>query len=135
MKKRHLVLVFFFQNIFYIFSFSQGYLKDTLFVESVSFNATTIIRVTCPEFEQNFEKSIKIKILTNKDSLFNLDSFLNGVHYEKRNSEIDVRAKFIYVRKDCTRREICMSKFDIVVDGRLVRRNRRFWAYLKSMVK
>lgn len=133
MKIKFKLVLLFLQTFFCIHSFAQSRLQDTLYVESVSFNSTSIVQISCPKFEEDFGNNIKFKIVTNEDTLSSLNLFLNKARYKKTNNGIDVRAKFIYTKKDGTRTEICMSRFYIMVDGRVVKGNTKFFNFLKGL--
>lgn len=121
--------------LFFFQSFAQVHSGDTLYVESVSFTIETIISVPCTNFEQNFDDRIKLNVVTNKDTLAIFDSFLRMAKYQKRTSDIDVRAKLLYHREDGTSIKICMSKFDIIIDGRLMKENRKFYDFLRRLAR
>ena len=108
--------------------------KDTLYAESVSFTTESIISISCPDFEENFDKYIKFNLVTGKDTLAILDSFLRKVRYAKKDHNVDVRAKFIYHKEDGTQHKICMSRFYILIDGRLIKDDKRFFSFLKALI-
>ena len=121
------------QAFFCTYTFAQSRLQDTLYVESAPFNSTSIVQISYPRFEEDFCNNIKFKIVVNEDTLSNLNLFISKARYKRTNNGIDVRAKFIYIKKDGTKTEICMSKFYIMIDGRLVKGNTRFFNFLKRL--
>jgi hypothetical protein len=114
-------------------SFAQRQKTDTLYIESVNFRTETGASVSCINFEESFENRIKVAILTSNDTLNILDSFLSRVKYPDKYEDVDVRAKFIYKKQSGTMQRICMSKFDIVVDGRLIEYDKSFFSFLKGL--
>ena len=133
MKIQLLLLLILFNAYFYNSCFAKNLSKDTLFVESVSFNTESIIRISCPDFERNFEKSIQFKVVTNKDTLAILDSFIRKARYATSSDDIDVRAKIIYEKEDGTSVKICINKFDVIIDGRLTKKSKVFLSFLRSL--
>lgn len=87
----------------------------------------------CVNFEDNFKNQIKLNVITSKDTLSILDSFLQKVRYTNKTNDIDVRAKFIYHKGDGTTCKICMSKFYIQVDDRQIKYNKDLFAFLKGL--
>jgi hypothetical protein len=116
-----------------ILSLGQTQQNDTLYVESVNFYTETTMSVSCLSFEESFGKSIKFDVLTNKDTLAILNSFLSNVRYARKSQDLDVRAKFIYEKSDGTKWKICMSRFDILIDNRLIKGDKRFFMFLKGL--
>ena len=66
------------------FCFSQEIGQKKIHVESTNFNAQTLIRVTCIEFEQSFEGYIKVKEIDDQDTIQKLDVFLQKVKYSRK---------------------------------------------------
>lgn len=132
MKQLMLSLLGFF---FYFQCFAQVHSGDTLYVECVSFNIESIISVPCTSFEENFGDRIQLNVVTNKDTLAIFESFLRGAKYQKRTHDIDVRAKFLYHKEDGTSIKICMSKFDIIIDGRLMKESRKIYDFLRRLAR
>ena len=60
--------------------------------------------------------------------------FLQGIKYIKKNREIDVRAKFIFLENN-TPVIICTDGFEIQVNGRLIKRNEKFTNFLKNLIR
>lgn len=114
-------------------SFAQSQKTDTLYIESVNFRTETGASVSCINFEESFGNRIKFAILTSKETLSILDSFLGRVKYPDKYEDVDVRAKFICKKQNGTIQRVCMSKFDIVVDGRLIEYDKQFFSFLKGL--
>jgi len=133
MKAQFFLFFVFFTTFFCTYSFSQGPSKDSLYVESVDFKTLTFARISCGDFATNFKNRIKFKIINNVDTTVMLDSFLNKVKYARTSSDIDVRAKFVYDKRNGIKITVCTNGNDVLVDGRLIRRNNKFVDFLRSL--
>jgi len=131
-------IIFFLSALFCIIlstsCFSQGIGQKRISVASTDFSTLTNVRVTCSEFENSFTGRIKVKEIDNMDTIQRLDFFLEKLRYVKRNEDIDARAKFVYEKGNGEKVKICISKFDIVVDGRLIKTNENFLGFLRSLI-
>jgi hypothetical protein len=134
MKNKSLYFFIFFNAFLCIDALSQGQSKDTLYVESVSFNIMTFSSISCGNFATNFQDRIKLRIISNKDTISMLDSFLDKVVYAKKNNDVDVRAKFSFERENKSEIIICSSGYEVLVDGRLVKHNNKFTSFLKALI-
>jgi len=116
-----------------ISTLAQSPKPDTLYIESVNFRSETAASIDCVNFEHNFENRIQFAVLTNRDSLDILETFLGRIKYSHKVEDIDVRAKFLYKKRNGTTLRICMSKFEIMVDGQLIKYDNRFYSFLKGL--
>ena len=115
-------------------SFSQQHIEQRkIFVSYVEFNGFTNVRVSCSRFENDFARRIKSRKIDNIDTIQLLELYLKNARFKKDFEEIDARAKFIYQGSDGRRFEICISRFDVVVNGMMVKRNRKFLTFLKGL--
>jgi hypothetical protein len=75
-----------------------------------------------------------LNIINAKDSIQMLDWFLKKIKFAQKKESIDVRAKFIYEKGDNSKIEICIDSFNVVVNGSLIKPDRKFLGFLKSLV-
>lgn len=133
MKGLAFLLSFFFCVILSNFSFSQDVYRERIYLESTDFDVYTNVRVSCAEFEKDFAGRIKVKDIEDVDTIQRLNVFLQKIKYSRKGEDIDTRAKFVYDKGNGEKIRICMSKFDIVVDGRLVKHNVKFFSFLRRL--
>lgn len=113
---------------------SQVLGKKVLYIKSVNFSLLTDSRWDCEEFKKSKSNLIKSQVVTREDSLLLLDSFIRESSYLKKDDEIDTRAQFSYEKNSDMTITICINRFDVLVDGKKVKNNAGFLAFLKSMV-
>ena len=135
MKTRTYLLLIFIFGVSSNVTYSQDTGKKAIYLESTSFGTLTNIAVTCQEFENSFAERIKAREIESVDTIKMLDSFLRTVRYSKKTEDIDVRAKFIYDNGNGVRIRICMSKFDVMIDNRLVKHNAKLYNFLRELIK
>jgi len=116
----------------YHYSFCQGKDSTGVYVMGAPFDMMAWARISCEKFGSTQPPWMKYSHVIHKDTLAILDSFLEKVKYVKHN-EIDVRAKMIYIRADKLRTIICMNDNDIMINGRLIKRDEKFIAFLRSL--
>jgi hypothetical protein len=135
MKTRIYILLIFVFNMVLNRASSQVIGKKALYIESANFGTLTSIAITCQEFEVSFAGRIAATEVESVDTIKMLDSFLQSVRYSKKSDDIDVRAKIIYDKGNGERVRICISKFDIMIDGRLVKYNNKFYNFLRGLTR
>jgi hypothetical protein len=129
------VSVLFFLLIFqftYNYSFCQEKDSTGVYVTGASFDMMTWAAIPCEKFGSDHAPWLKYSHVTHKDTLAMLDSFLGKVEYVSH-YEIDVRAKMIYIKADKVRTVICMNDGGIMINGRLIKRDERFIAFLRGL--
>jgi hypothetical protein len=114
-------------------SFSQANKKDTLYVERIDQNILTVCRISCSHFATSFSSIIKFSTITNNDTINILKSYIGNIKYTKKYNEVDVRAKYIYESKEGSNIEICTDGYQILIEGRAIKPNDKFSAFLKSL--
>lgn len=116
----------------YSYSFCQEKDSAGIYVAGAPFYMTTWARITCEKFGSSHAPWMKYRHILNQDTLVLLDTFLKKIKYQRKNNEIDVRAKMVYVRSK-GRTSICMNLNDIMINGRLIERNEPFVDFLISL--
>jgi hypothetical protein len=115
------------------FSFGQTFGKDTVFIFSTNFNATTIIAIPCDEFATQFENRIKASEVYASDSIAMLKQFIKKSKFYRKQGkfEPDTRGKLIY-----NEFEICVDHFQISINGQVVKRkrNKKFLKFILSLI-
>jgi hypothetical protein len=56
-----------------------------------------------------------------------------NMRFKRRNSGVDTRAKIIYASAGDSS-IICLNLFDVIVNGKMVTRNKNFVDFLKSLI-
>lgn len=122
--------------LFSIFSFGQPIEKESILILSVNFHTTTIVSVPCENFTIQFDGQIKINKVNAKDSIAILDKFLKSIRFIKNGREIniDTRAKIIYKNKLDKEVTICTDGFNLLISGRVVKRNKPFIKFILSLI-
>ncbi|SRR5260221_8821350 len=116
-------------------SFAQSNNRDYILALSVELYMNTIFSVPCDNFATMFKSSLHAGKISNADTLAMFSSFVRKVKYARHDRGIDVRRKFIYELNGVDTTIICSNEFDILVHGRLIKRNKRFMTFLNSMVR
>jgi hypothetical protein len=99
----------------------------------VRVDMNTFFRVNCDNFTISFKNLLSIQKVTDKDSLNEFLSIIKKVKFKKNYREIDVRRKFIYIYNDIQKNVLCSDGKNIIIDGRLIKRNKRLVKFLESM--
>ena len=115
------------------YSFCQVKDSTGVYVMGAPFDMMTFARITCEKFGSTQPPWMKYRHVIHQDTLAMLDSFLKKVKYKRRNNEIDVRAKMLYIKADKVRTFICMNDNDIMINGRLIEQNDPFITFLRSL--
>ena len=82
-------------------------------INSVTPSITSIVPVSCSEFDAVFLGKIKKKIIDNKDTIASINRAINII-YAKKNNEIDVRGKMYFFAESHQTTpflEFCFDKF------------------------
>ncbi len=114
---------------------SLGENKVYVLVLYVKADMNSFIRINCDRFAESFEKLLSVQIVANKDSLDKLQSLISNARFAKNNREIDVRRKFVYVSDEVQKITVCSDGRDIMIDSRLIKKNKRLLNFLESMCK
>lgn len=115
------------------YSFCQEKDSAGIYVAGTEWNMLSMVAIPCEKFDAGHLPNLKYRHFLHKDTLTMLDSFLKKVKYKRRNNDLDVRAKLVYFKSDKLRTAICMTEIDVMVDGRLIKRNDEFVAFLKRL--
>lgn len=108
--------------------------KNYILVLSVDLYMETPARILCDNFATAFNKSVIVNTISQSDSIALFTSFVSKAKYAKHNSEIDVRCKFVYELDDTHTITVCTNGRNILLDGRLIKRNKKFITFLNSVV-
>ena len=130
------VSLLFFLLIFqfaYNYSFCQDKDSTGVYVMGAPFTMLTWAAIPCERFGSDHAPWMKYRHIIHQDTLAMLDSFLGNVKYAKKHNAIDVRAKMIYIKADKVRTFICMNQNDIMINGRLIKRDEQFIAFLREL--
>lgn len=107
--------------------------KAYILVSSVDLYINTSSRVSCENFETVFGKMTRLSLVTQSDSLMLFSSFIRKIKYAKRNRQIDVRCKYFY-KSENNDAIVCTNGLSIIVNGKLIKRNKKFLSLLNSLV-
>lgn len=131
--KKHVILAGLFLSCS-ITLFSQENNKNYILAMSVDLYMNTSSRVACDNYATVFEKVFTINVVSQSDSIAMFSTFVRNVKYSKRNRGIDVRCKFVYDIDDKHRTTVCTDGRNILVNGKLIKKNKRFIGFLNSIV-
>jgi len=94
----------------------------------------TSSRVFCDNFATAFNKMLTINAIYQSDSLAMFSSFVRKAQYAKHDREIDVRCKFVYDLDDTHTTTVCTDGRNILLNGRMIKKNKKFINFLNSIV-
>jgi hypothetical protein len=114
-------------------SFSQSGDKKQILTSSVDFRILTFSSVSCENFEPGFQSRLTKRVIIAQDTVALLEAFLKRIKYEKKNRDVNVRAKIIY-DAHISKIEICFSGYYIAINGRLTKKNQDFTRFLRYLV-
>ena len=117
-------------------AFSQKTILDSIQIKYVNPQITSIIDVTCDEFEKAFAENLKICNIGSKQRLQNYENVINNKYLLDKQTDIDVRYKIIFFgqnsKKACL--IVCMDKFKkATINGELIK-DESFLTLLKESV-
>jgi hypothetical protein len=131
MKKGIILIIFF---VFYsVLSFSQDRDRNYILALSVELYMNTSSRVECDNFLTEFKDMLTINATWQTDSIAMFNSFVQKAKYAKHYRKMDVRCQFVYEPDDNHNTTVCTDGFDILINGRLIKRNKKFISFLKSI--
>jgi hypothetical protein len=118
----------------FYFTLGQRIEKTGVLILSVNFYTETIISVPCVNFATNFKEQLKINAVYAEDSIRKLDSLIKHIKYSNTQKSIDTRAKIVY--KDSSGKDfiICLNNFDILINGSMIKKNKTFFNFVRSLV-
>ena len=94
----------------------------------------TPARVSCDNFATAFNSRLTVNAVSQSDSVAMFSTFIRNVKYSKGNRGIDVRCKFVYDIDDTHTTTVCTDGRNILVNGRMIKRNKEFINFLNSIV-
>lgn len=107
-------------------------------ITSVTSSITSIVPVSCSEFDVVFLGKIKKKIIDNKDTIAFINRSINII-YAKKNNEIDVRGKMYFFadsQQTIAFLEFCFDKFfNITHNGKELNKKSTLYLSLKKMLR
>ena len=117
-----------------VFSLGQGSNQRIIQILSVNFYTTTTISIPCKKFEANFRIIMDTTVVHSKDSIKLLDKLISTVKFSKENTNIDTRAKIIFLNRYGKRKIICLGMFDISIDGKTIAPNKQLSKFVRSLI-
>jgi len=108
--------------------------RSRITVYSVYFGIESIIAVPCDQFKTQFEKRMDTTVCLAPDTLRAVASFLQHVRFGSHRDHIDTRAQFVFVDTGGKTTVICMDRWDICIDGQIIRGYPAFYRYLRLLV-
>src|SRR5205814_6036388 len=103
-------------------------------VQSVNFYTTAFVAEQCEKFEKAFKDQLVTSKVYANDSIAALDQFLENLKYSTEDESLDTRAKFIFINKTGHKVTICMDKFYISVNGKVIEKSTEFYSFLRSLI-
>jgi len=116
------------------FAFGQSKDRRSIFIISIRFSTTTFVSVPCESFATQFEKRINTNEVWSADSIKMLDQFIQHIKFSRKEVTLDTRAKISYRNEFGKEIDICMDGANILVNERLVKRNKSFENFLFSLI-
>jgi hypothetical protein len=114
--------------------FAQENSKNYILALSVDLYIETPARVTCDNFATAFNSRLTVNAVTQNDSVAMFSSYLQKARYAKHDRGIDVRCKFVYVLDDINTATVCTNGLDILINGRMIKKDKQFIRFLNSIV-
>jgi hypothetical protein len=115
-------------------SYSQNNQKDYILVLSVELYTNTSFSIPCDKFATAFKNQLNAKTITQEDSVKTFSFFIHNVKYARHNREIDVRRKYLYEINNKDTVTICTDGQNIILNGKMIKKNKKFIDFLNSMV-
>jgi len=114
--------------------YAQSNNKNYILALSVELYMNTSSRVSCDNFATAFNKVLSVNAVSQSDSLAMFSFFISNVKYAKHDRGIDVRCKFVYEIDKANTITVCTDGRNILLNGRMVRKNKKFINFLNSIV-
>jgi hypothetical protein len=131
-KRYTAILVFFL--LYNTISWAQVKHEKYILALSVDFYMNTSYRISCNDFVTVFDKVLTINTVSDDDSVEVFLKFIHKIKYLKVNRNIDVRSKYIYEIDSLNTITVCTDGRNILVNGRIIKRNKRFIKFLNSII-
>lgn len=109
--------------------------KKYILALSVDLYMNTSSRVSCDKFATVFDKILTAKEVAHSDSIAMFSAFIQKAKYAKHDRGIDVRCKFIFEMDNTHTVTVCTDGRNIIVNGKLTKKNKKFINFLNSIVK
>lgn len=116
------------------FSYAQDSSNNFILALSVDLYMNTSSRVSCDRFVTAFNKTVSMNVITQSDSLVQFFTFVKKAKYARHDRGIDVRCKFLYELDEAHTTTVCTDGKEIILNGRLLKQNKKFIDFLNSMV-
>lgn len=94
----------------------------------------TPIAITCNDFVTGFARQLDTEVCRATDTLQAVTEFLRHSRPGSHRDHIDTRARIVFVDSTGNTTVICMDRWDLCVNGRIIRAYPAFYAYLRSLV-
>lgn len=122
-------------SLFSIFLSAQNREKTSIEIVSINFNTTSIMSTHCEDFVSQFTRGLMFNEVFAEDSIALLDSLLQKIKLcPKENATVNTRAKLMYRNKQGEEVTICVGKFNILVNGQLIKKNKLFSEFIFSLI-
>ena len=120
--------------LFSLTAYTQNNKSGYIFALSVDLYINTSSRVSCDNFATVFEKILTANKISQNDSINMFLTFVRNVKYSRKNRGVDVRSKFIFESDTGSKTIVCSNEHFIIVNGRLIKQNKKFSEFLNSLV-
>ena len=108
--------------------------KASISVYSVDLGIETVLSIPCNEFKTQFLGHIDSTVCYSPDTLQAITVFLKHIHRSRTRQQVDTRVRFIFIDLDGKETDICMDRFDLCVNGRVIRNYPKFYIFMRSLV-
>jgi hypothetical protein len=108
--------------------------RPSITIYSVDFRTETIIGIPCDQFMTQFARQLDTTVYRAPDTLRPIALFLQHIHPSRHHDHLDTRASLVFINSRGKATEICMDRWDLCVNGKIIRADPAFYKYLQSLV-
>jgi hypothetical protein len=130
MKAGYLLCLLFFYSAV---AFAQP-VRPSVTIYSVDFRTETIIAIPCGQFMAQFAQHLDTTVCRAPDTLRAITLFLQDIHPSRHRDHLDTRARLVFIDSCGKATDIFMDRWDLCVNGKVIRPDTAFYAYLQSLV-
>ena len=87
-------------------------------IKKVDFELTSIVSISCNDFERSFQKEIETIAITDAKRIDSFSKIVDGLRQDQENYTPDVRAKILVHYLDGKMDTICLSDIGILLNGK-----------------
>lgn len=106
---------------------------NNLTIYKIDLNTNTSVQADCYDFQELFSDILEKYQIKDKTILNELGALLTNIERDNLNADMDVRKKIIISYSNKNNDTLCVDKFNISINGKVVKKNRKLHQFLLDL--